>query len=143
MSLSSAGKPNTVREGSHTADSVCSKSLHSRSNPKANFWRKPKKCLCVLAWKDMRPLEEMTVANGLEKEAKHSVQSQCRQPMTINRDRRVNTTKGQHGQAGVGEWPFLSFSFIPQAAGGREGGLWPSLGLEKSLLAASVGRPGG
>lgn len=51
--------------------------------------------------------------------------------------------RGQRGQAGVGERPFLSFSFIPQAAGGKEGGLWPSLGLERSLLAACVGRPGG
>lgn len=73
----------------------------------------------------------------------HSVESQCQQSMTMSRGRRVNPTEGQRGQAGVGEQPGLSFSFIPQAAGGREGGLWPSLGLERSLLAACVGRPGG
>lgn len=70
MSLSSAGTPNSPGGLRQSRPGMLrSESLHSRGDPKANFWRKPKKCLCVLARKDVQPWEEMFVANGLEKEA--------------------------------------------------------------------------
>lgn len=95
--------------------------------------------VCVLAWKDMQPLEEMFVANGLEKGKTHS----CWVAVPATYDNEQGQGRAARSGRGLGKQPFLSFSFIPEAAGGREGGLWPSLGLERSLLAAFVGRPGG
>lgn len=97
-----------------------------------------------LTWKDVQTVGKMFIANGLEKEARHTVLSHSPSNLQPRLGRRETLQKDSvRGQAGVGEAPFLSFSFIPSAAGGREGGLWPSLGLERSLLAACVGRPGG
>lgn len=137
-------KAKAARKSSDLADSVCSRSQHSRSNPKTNSWRRPKS-ICVSSpgwtcslWK--RCLLQMVL--------KKKQDPQCRRittPATYEdkQGQAGEPHRGQRGQAGVGEQPVLSFSFIPQAAGGREGGLWPSLGLERSLLAACVGRPGG
>lgn len=92
-----------------------------QERPKASIWRMEKKCLCprleghTACRKDMQPLEEMFVANGLEKETRHTVvESQSQHPMTINGGQgRKHEERATWSGRGLGERPFLSFSFIP------------------------------
>lgn len=71
MSLSSAGKPNTATEEPYRADCA----------PKTNTGgtaQRPtlgERLRLVLTWKDIQTLEKMFIADGLEKEARHTALS--------------------------------------------------------------------